>query len=258
MDKPFLLYRNLFRSGFVTATSTGAGYDANHVGDLRTYTQWLAAAAGTNYLTTELYASNQSADTIAIVGHNLGTEPATVTVEGYDGSTWATVATLPTIPATNGIVVVKFAAVSKRQYRLKIVTATTIPQIGVLMIGSRLDFPEYMDNSFTPYEEAIIADSYESKTGNLLGTSIKYHPWTTTAKFSDMPKAWVYGDYKQFWDTHGKYLKPFIWVPAMDEFPELLFLARFDKGQKFGGAFSNGIDTIARFDLKMEGVVYGI
>ena len=47
---PVILADNRFLEGTPTATDTATGYDVLHIRDLRTFTSWKGATAGTKYL----------------------------------------------------------------------------------------------------------------------------------------------------------------------------------------------------------------
>ena len=89
MGNPSILYDNIFTLATPTATTTDSGdeFDAAHLNDYRTYTYWKASKSSTCYLYIDAGASD-TADTLGIVSHNLGTVGATVSVESSATGAW--------------------------------------------------------------------------------------------------------------------------------------------------------------------------
>lgn len=214
MGKPILLYDNRFLDGTITATDTAADYDVNNIKDLRTYTFWKAASAGTKYLTVDC-GSGKSADSLGIIGHNLKTASAVISVESSaDNIAW-TERLAGFTPADDRAVLKTFTAVSARYWRMKIVTTTVAPQLAVVMLGQRLTFERYLQGPFDPAPEKIEGDSQRSKTGNLLGSVVYYHSMKISAGFKNVTPTWIRDTFKPAWDIHLSLLKPFFfaWDP---------------------------------------------
>lgn len=257
MDKPFLLSDNRFSDAIPTATGTALGSDPLHLRDLRTYTFWEAAAAGTNYLTVDCGQAAR-ADTLAIVGHNLGSASARVSLEtSADGITWA-VNLAPFVPADDRILLRTCVSLNTVRYRLKIVTDSVAPRIAVLLLGRRLEFPNYLDQQMTPFEEKIVADSADSKTGALLGVQTRYFPFEASFKATRVSNTWYMGAYRDFWTGHGRLLKPFIFAPAPDTLPECVAFCRMQKSATFKPNYKTSTSRIETFEFKIEGVDFGL
>ena len=75
MSNPIIFYDNIFTIATPTATTTDAdsAFDVANINDYRTYTYWKSTSSATNYLYIDATAADD-ADTLAIVGHNLGTD----------------------------------------------------------------------------------------------------------------------------------------------------------------------------------------
>ena len=88
--KPLILHDNLFLLGTPTATDTASGYSILNILDRRAYTLWKAASYGTKYITIDC-ATAQSANAVAIAGHNLHTADAIIKVQSSsDNTNWTT------------------------------------------------------------------------------------------------------------------------------------------------------------------------
>ena len=85
---PMILYDNRFLDGIPMATDTSEGFSALNVVDLKTFTFWQAGEPGYEDIAVDCGAA-KSADALGIIGHNLGTVQADISVESSDdGDTW--------------------------------------------------------------------------------------------------------------------------------------------------------------------------
>jgi len=229
MTEPMILYSNVLASG-VTATNTAAGdYSVDYLYDLRPYTYWRAASFGTRYITMDAGAA-VAVDSLAIYKHNLGTAAATVSLESSATGAWAgeqTERVAGFVPTTDFVIFKTFAQVSVRYWRIKIVTDAIAPEMAVAMIGAAMDFPVFPDSPFTPLSESVNATAETSKGGHLLGVTSYYSPISVDVGFTWPPMSFVDGDFKTFWDNHGRRLKPFFWVPNFSQWAGKIYFVRF-------------------------------
>lgn len=254
---PRILYENRLLDGTPTATDTDAtgDFSVNHLTDLRTYTFWKAASYGTKYITIDC-GSAKSADSFGIISHNLATASATVSLESSATGAWAgeeTARVAGFVPAADTAIFKTFATASARYWRVKIVTASVAPYIGVCMFGGALEFPVYPEAPFTPESEGIVAEIASGKEGNLLGATIRHFPISCKASFDSPPLSFVDGAFATFWQTHGRMLKPFFWVPNLADFPGVIRFVRFPDGFKLATPRSN-MTYADSLDLNFEGV----
>jgi hypothetical protein len=236
--KPLILYDNRLLDGTPAATDTESGYNVLNLVDYRTYTQWKAASAGTKYITVDC-GSAKSADCLAIVGHNLYTAGAVVSVENSeDNIHWAerlagfTPASdkaflkqmtqgVGHAPVVSWDSEVEFdpevewetieVPAAARYWRIKIVTAAIAPYMAVVMLGNGMSFERYAQ-AFDPFPEQISAKSERSKTGNLLGNSLKYITSNIEVQWIYLTDNWVKNTFQAAWDAHLSLLKPFFWA----------------------------------------------
>ncbi|OQY16387.1 MAG: hypothetical protein B6I36_10350 [Desulfobacteraceae bacterium 4572_35.1] len=252
--KPFLLYKNVFDST-TTATDTEADgdYDSAYVSDSRPYTRWLAASSGTKYLTVDAGTATM-ADTLSILGHNLS--GATVSVESSTTGAWGgeEVERLAGfVPANDYIIIKKTTEATARYWRVKIV-ASSAPFVAVLMLGARLDFPLFPDAPFVPEVQTINAEANISKTGHLLGVDVNYTPLKLDVSFTWPEMTFIEGIFDDFWTSHGRLVKPFIWVPNIEEWPDRAYLVRFPQNFKYSYQLNDTTNAEA-LKLSFEGVV---
>jgi len=179
-------------------------------------------AAGYTYKISEA----DAVDALGIEGHNLGTAGAAVSVESSDDeSTWTE--RLAAFNPSDDTAILKtmtsFRAASKR---LKIVTASVAPYIACALLGDRLDFNRgaYIgDGAIVPWQFGIVAAAQRSKTGNLLGNTIRYKPVDISMTIPTDDYDWYDTYFWPFWRDHGSELKPFFFAPDLTTFTDKIF-----------------------------------
>lgn len=243
---PLILADNRFLDATPTATGTAAGYDVLNIRDGRPYTFWLAAAAGTNYLTVNC-GTAAAADTLGIISHNLGTAAASVSVESsVDGVTWGE-RLAPFVPTDDRALLKLFTTSTKERWRLKIVTATVAPYIAVVLIGVRLQFPVTPDAPFTPFVESVEEEAVVSKTGNALGTVVRYFPVEIKPAFTLLTRTWVESTYRPFREQYGRWRSYFFWAWDLTTYPSQVFYV------KDNGKYDPTVSVLSSYDkLKLE------
>ena len=235
----------------VTIVSTPGGTTYN----------WESIESGFNYNDAAGYTYKISeadyADTLGIMGHNLGTAEALVSVESTDDeSTWTE--RLAAFTPDNDYAILKtmtsFRAASKR---LKIVTAATAPYIACALLGVRLEFAHgisIVDGPISPWRFGIIASSQISKTGNLLGNIIRYKPINISVTIPTDLYTWVNENYWPFWRDHGSNLDPFLYAPDLTTFTDKIFWLRLTKESAFD-PYMLMKDRVDGYTFEMEGVL---
>lgn len=156
---------------------------------------------------------------------------------------------------SDNVFVATFSSVSKRYWNVTIENTTVAPIIACLNLGVRLDFPDYPDGPVTPFEEKVVADSSDSKAGNLLGVLTRYFPWEAAYKFSHISGSWYSGLYRTFWTGHGRLFKSFFWSPS-DEIAAAF--CRMSNSASYKPVHRFSTDLIESMDFKVQGIDYGV
>ena len=209
MAVPFILYDNIFESGTLSASSEASGFDVENVIDWRTYIRWEATAASSQVVTCD-FGSPVSCDALGISGHNLSGAELAVHSSDTGSFSGEEVVRLALFTQPDNLPVCKsFTSASARYWRLAISSPSITPEIGVLCIGPRLDFPKNPNRPLSFVDESMEATSRRSKNGHILGATTYYRPYTTVLSFSWLLISFVQGDLYTFWDIHGSKLKPF-------------------------------------------------
>ncbi|MBT9165246.1 MAG: hypothetical protein DDT23_01261 [candidate division WS2 bacterium] len=253
MATPIILFDNRFLDGTPTATSTAPGFSVLNIRDGKTYTHWRAVGAGANFITVDCGVA-RSADCLAIIGHNLGTANASVFVEtSTDNASWTD--RFPRfIPSSDRALFVTFPLTFARFWRFGTVTTTAIPFLAVVMLGNRLTFPFPPDTPYIPCRESIEAESAIGKTGQILGSVMRFKPIEISARFSNLTRAWVMNNFMPFWNSHASNLRPFFWAWDITAFPDMVFFVTIDKESSFEMPMSI-LPFIDSIELNMKGVM---
>jgi len=251
MANPYILADNRFLEGTPTATDTAAGYDVLNIRDLKSFTSWKAASAGTKYITVDC-GSAKSADTLAIYKHNLALAAAVSVETSSDNISW-TERLSAFAPDSNKGQLKTFPKQTFRYWRVKIVLNTAIPQAAEIMLGERITFPYPPEVPFTPSATKIEADFNRSKTGQLLGTVVRFKPYTISARWSKLSRTWVDASFRPFWENWASELKPFFWAWDLDTFPSDVRFVMIDPES----ALETPVTVLSTYDsvsLEMVGV----
>jgi hypothetical protein len=249
MAAPIILADNRFLDAVPTATGVTDG-SALNVRDCRTYTLLQFAAAGTNYLTVDC-GSPSSADCLAVIGHNLYTAGALVSVEySENGVDWRGVIA-PFAPVSDKAFLRTFLLLQAQWWRLKIVTDSVAPRLAVAMIGSRVEF-QFPPDPGTPMTVSVVEESKDSVTGNPLGSVVHFSPIEVKTQFSTVDRSWVETVYRPFWMTYGRLRKWFFWARDVDTYPEEILFVR-DQGN-----YDPSVSVLSYYDalkLDLKGVL---
>lgn len=253
---PCLHFKNVFDQGTVTAGSTASGFPATNVADWRMATpyRWKATGSGTQYIQVDLGASlTMNADTVSIAGHNLKTGAYSLAVK-YGAGYSSTALTATVVPSDRPWIKTFTAPGAQRYWKVELTSGSTTPQIGILVLGLRLELPLGPQPGWDLWGEEAVTDYVTNEYGMPLGSNLKYLSKRMTIDYPDGfsdSELWTASGIS--WDTdflpHSR-SKPFFfaWDTATDTEP---WLCRRD------GFMSNPISFIkTRRTLSMPVVAY--
>jgi len=249
---PVILYDNRFLDGIPVATDTAPGYSVLNLVDLKPFTFWKAASQGGKYLSVDC-GTDKAADTLGVIGHDLSSVGAAVSVESSDdGQNWVEQLS-PYAPSNDKAFLRLFSGAVARHWRLLVDSPVSTPTIACVLLGSRMTFPYTVDAPFAPVKEQVETVGKRSKAGHLLAHHVKYKPYTISAKFSYLDRDWVDSVFLPFWLTYGSELHPFLWAWDLDTYPDDVRFVRFDPGY----TYAPQVSVLACYDsinLELEGV----
>lgn len=247
-----ILYENIFLTGSPTVTSEATGFPKELMWDLRPYFSWKAQTAGTQEIISDS-AAPLSADCIGIYSHNLGTIGATIEVQYADthGGTYITETVI--IPTDNSPIL-KYFTQRTKYWKVRLTGMSAAAQIAVLMLGDKLQFPYAPDAPYSPSPETARSKQEISKGGHLLGVDIRYDEVAPAPTYSNIERTWVQNYFNSFWDSHGRFYKPFFFAWDLDNSPSDIFFVRFPQDFQLARSVING-QLVSQLPLQFAGVL---
>lgn len=229
---PIILADNRFRDGIPTATSTASGYDVRALCDRRAWTTWRANTIATQSIAVDCGVA-KVANCVGILGHNLHSVAASLQVyASANGSSWSNL-TNALSPTTDFAYMARFTQGSYRYWAVNVYPTTGIPEIAELVLGAELQFPDPPTPPFDPYGEEVEAETTLGKTGNVLGSIVRYNKLSIMANFKNLDRTWVRSTYYPFWRDHAAKLYPFFWAWDLDYAPDDVFFATYKDPVKY-------------------------
>jgi hypothetical protein len=252
--KPIIMYESMLNDCTPTATSTATDYNVLNLRDLRLYMYWMATSAATQYITCPL-ASAQTANCLVIIGHNLATVGATISVEYSSDNFAADINTALSgfTVTTDKVIMRTFTQQSAEYWRLKLTGMSAAPYMAILMIDNMLQFPYPEDAPYTPFKDRIKGETQRSRRGHHLGSAVDYQGIQITANFSNLSRTFIFDTYRPFWDYYASQLKPFFYAADIGTFPDLVFFVKVPDDETFGPPMSKS-ELVDRITLNMEGL----
>ncbi|MBI5233518.1 MAG: hypothetical protein HY880_04115 [Deltaproteobacteria bacterium] len=226
----------------LTATSTATGdYAVSYLYNMLETNRWKSANTTTPmYVSYDAGSGNtKTADYLAIIGHNLKTIGATITLQySSDNVTYYDCFT-GFAPTADTVILKEFTSPGAYRYwRLKITgTLSAAPYMTICIWGNKTEL-DYASASFDPYAQEIKANVNLSYGGHVAGVHTLYTERNMSLRFDDAD-ATLYGKVKTWWDMSG--LKNFFvaWETANN--PDDVFLmypeVKFDNPLKNGGVW---------------------
>lgn len=223
----------------LVATSTASGdYAVAYIYNWLETNMWKAANTTTPmYLTYDAGAGNtKTADYLAILGHNLNTIGATITLQYSTDNFAADVndAFTGEAPTSDNVYLKEFTEpAAKRYWRLKITgTLSVAPYLTLCVWGSKTEL-DWATASFDPYEQEVKAVMGLSYGGYVTGIHTQYTERKLSLKFDDADST-LYNKVKTWWDTQG--LKNFFVAWDRTNNPSDVYLMRAE--EKFNNPFN--------------------
>lgn len=224
----------------LTATSTASGYTLTDIYNMLESNTWKSAVTtNPQYITYDAGVGNTAtADYLAIIGHNLKTIGATITLQ-YSTDNFSTDvndAFTGFAPSADTVILKEFTApAAKRYWRLKISGAMSAAPYMTLCIWGSMTELDYGSAAYDPYEEDVKASVNLSQGGFVTGIHTQYSERSLSLRFEDADST-LYGKVKAWWTGSG--LKNFFvaWDTANN--PNDVWLMRPDP--KYSNPLANG------------------
>jgi len=210
--KPLFLWENLLASSgaSVSATSSDPDHPIDYISDWREYLTWKGGAAAAIDIILDCGCA-KPVTSLCIYGHNLNTAGvAAATLYGSsNGTDWSSI-TAQTVASDDPILKV-FEPVSYRYYKLSFSEGSDAPEIALLFIGDKLEFPAWLQDGFDPDEQEVAVEKARSEEGYLLGVVEKYHKRKISLNFDYLSESFMQNSFLPFWGTHPPLPFLFAW-----------------------------------------------
>ena len=158
---PLVLWDNVFAQGTLTASTEATNGEKENAISETTYDFWTPTALPATIGVT--LGVSTAVSYVGIAAHNLFTNGCTVAVEYDNGGVWTELASVT--PTDNKTLMIAFTETSDTDFRLSI-TGTTAPSIGVIFMGTALQFETGILPSYTPIAYAENIELLMSQTMN--------------------------------------------------------------------------------------------
>lgn len=161
---PTVLFQSVFDSGILSASTEATGYPKENILDESTAKSWKPTARPATISVD--CGSTTTVDAFAVIAHNLWTCGCSVVFQtSTDGITYTNAAPSVT-PTDNTTILQLFTPITFRYFRVRITGGTANPNIGRILLGSRLTFPAGVKAPYTPI---WASQQYELLTSTTLG-----------------------------------------------------------------------------------------
>ena len=237
----------------LAADSTASGdYDVDYIFNMLETNMWKSAnTTDPQYITYDAGAGNTvSADYLVILGHNLSTISATVTLQYSTDNFSGDIndAYTAEAPSADTVYIKEFTTQDKRYWRLKISGApSAAPQITLAIWGAATEL-DYASTQFDPHAQQHMTTRNISQGGVVTGVHQQYIERSMALSFFDADST-LYGKVKSWIDDNG--LKNFFVGWELGNNTSEVFLMRsdasFNNPLKLGGAYRNiNINLVGR------------
>ena len=214
---PTVLFKNVFASGILSASSEATGYPKENILDESTVKYWQPTSRPATISVD--YGTTTTVDALAVVAHNLWTCGCSVRLQtSTDGVTFTDALAVVT-PTDNTTILQLFTPITSRYFRVRITGGTANPSIGCILLGSRFTFPAGVKAPYTP---VWLSQQYELLTsttlgGQFLGNKVLRQGGRTTINLVSFERTFAESSLLPFRE-HYNSGKAFIWAAGPSVF----------------------------------------
>jgi len=216
MSLPIVLFDNFYNKGTISWTSAMSGFPGSNVATESTFDYW-APNNAPDSVSVNL-GTPMEADTFAVIAHTLGSSGSVVNFEqSTDGATWVFVGQVT--PTDDTPILFLFRGVTKQYWRVRILSTTTDPVIGNIVLGKRFTFPGGVMPPYTPIWQAQMVDLLNAKSlgGQFLGNRVLRKGADTSISLVSFSNTFAETDLQPFfeWYNGGH---AFVWASSPENF----------------------------------------
>jgi hypothetical protein len=213
--KPCVLYDNILTRGTVTAVSAASGYDILNAISGTTWDFYRPSTAGVVDYAVDMGAATE-VDCAFIDAHNIVGD--VFVQRSSDGVNWSSVT--DTVDVSDGAAIMFiWRGVSYRYWRF-VFDCAVAPDIGVLMMGKRLVFPQGVDTDHTSIQHARRYELLggDSLTGQFTGQKVIKRAADVDVTFPLLDAEWVDAELAGF-EYHYNTGQPFAFAAMPSRYP---------------------------------------
>jgi hypothetical protein len=256
-DEPLIGYDNIVTTTNIAATSSATDYPVTRLANPETHLEWRSSPdspVSPQYITVTT-AGVANVEYIGVVGHNWGTDGATVSVEQLDSNSPPAYAQIvaPSIPDTDDPILWRLSTPQPQSFRIKIVPVSLAPAAAVVMAGSLLVMPQRIYSRHLPitYARRLVVSNGRSESGKFLGRVVLGEDRENVAQFRLITPEWFRDNIPDFLEAAKD--NPFFFAWRPDTYPdEVGFCWLADDPAPMPEDPSS--NNLIAFDLKMSGV----
>lgn len=194
-------YKNLLTTTGVTVTASteATGYLKENAYDGFGFDWWKPTATGDSWIKAA-FAAAQTADYVAIWGHDLSDHSSTYKVEYSDDDITYTNAFTAVAATDNNTIYKNFTSGSHKYWKVTINSATTLPVIAGIQIGATMEIPHAAEVGFAVPTLAPTTEykTARSESGSFIGGRQISQGIEGNIAFTNIDPAWVRSDWKPF------------------------------------------------------------
>lgn len=234
---PAILAENILENGTLTITSEASGYPKENLVSRLPWKKWKGSSSADQTIALEL-TSGAPATGIAIYQHNLGTIGASVAVQ-YQGvdTDWYNLDSFS--PTDDDIIFRAFDHAGDRtDYRILLTSMSAAPEIGILIFGEYVEFPQAPDVPFVPARRTIQSAGEESNNGWMIGVDVSLYPVTCEAKFRNLTRAWVNGTFLPLYEDYLQKMIPVFYAPDLENLINDIYYVTYNPEQGYSVSLS--------------------
>lgn len=250
---PFILDQNLALLASATASTSAAGTSPVAVTAENTWQAW-TCGANDGWLELDLGAA-LAFDTVALVGHNLGTLGAALGI-GHKLLAGDAMTDLAPVAPPDGrpAVVILAGAVTAQYLRLTIPAGpSAAPSIAAVMVGTRRRLPAWVTPGYVraPDAETVEGDAAISRGGHYLGATVQRRGGRLSPQLSPIERAWADANLPAF-RAHYNARRPFLWASSPSDHPaDVAYGWRADGAGELRGELLGG-SAYVRFGMELD------
>lgn len=247
MAFPVILYDNLLRitGATIVASSTESGFPLSNLYDFRGSSKWKSGTLVTGItIDIDLGSDIGSADTLALVNHNITSEVGTIEIRADTsaGPNPPTTVRLAAYTPTYGDVELKTFTLASNLRRWRVVLAkggnfANKPFFGELWLGRGTTLPEFLSADTDPYLRDTEAEFERAEGGAWLGATLRGQQHRARLSFggdAGLNRSYLTSTLNDFLHNHFDRRRPFFFqVDSADsELSRPYYLVRAPSGDR--------------------------